>query len=836
MRIRSKLFLLLLALALIPLLVLGTVSYYLARDAVETEVKSRLTRVSDDLRRELNAVFAEVDAVAAAIGEDYSFRVYARHVGRQDVSMLRDVLEQTFQFHLQRDDRYLGIIATFQGGDRFVVLKPGMTELSLAEDRPITFVGDDLFCFTRTVSHDTAKAVLHIYVRPALLGDAVLRVGLDETSPMTGFFALDGRVFSTRPDAVPAALPPPHSGTAEWIHEGEKVAAAGGVGDLPLVAGVALSEDAYLEPVRRLRTAAFLVGVLTFLGVSLAAMIFAAGIVRPVSALVRLTHAFSGGDLGARLPPGRADELGDLARDFNAMAGSLEESRKRLAERGLLLEEEKARVQLAINMCRNVLAVHGFEAQAHAVCEEIRLHVKAHRVAVHLVNHEEKRVEGVAAAGVNAAWVRGQDYPLEDQSGPGMTAAIVRCAVHGKTETGRGLGAVSLADGMGEASHGARSAAAGVAESGPVIAEAARAVPVAPDAAFACIPLRGHGHTIGVVAIVAPPSALDAGMLATVEAFAHLVALAILEARTAAEAREAYIDVLSALAGVIEKRDAYTGMHTENVLAYSTALARAVGLSEEDIEGIRIGAILHDIGKVAMADSSLQKTGALTREEFEEVKRHPMVGYEILSGARFLKAAREIVRHHHERWDGTGYPDSLKGTEIPVAAQIVAIADAYDAMTTDRPYRKGLSGAEAMARLRAASGSQFNPYLVSLFIETLGLEESESGYRMADRRVGAALWFDLGGHLTLEAGRAVLARAVEWMKQDGKKVVISLLEVEKLTDGGIWLLLRLSWRCRAAGGVLVLVARGAVRDQILMLAADFPFRIVEDERAATAMV
>lgn len=796
MKIRGKLFLLLLVIALVPLVLLGGISYHLAREAVEGQVRNQLTRASDDLRGELVRSIAAVDEMVAGISRDHTFRVYARHVGKEDVAILRDVLEQVFRFHLQKDDRYLGVIATFSGGERFVVLKPGMSELSLSDLRALSFVGDDLFCMARRVGSDSGAATIHVYVRPSLLTGAFSRVALGETSPMSGFFLLDGRVYASRREAVPPGIADGGLSSA-WFSGGGRVAVAGPVADLPLVAGAAMSEDSYLEPVRRLRTAALLVALLTLAGITFAALAFAAGIVRPVSALVRLTHTFAGGDLAARVPSTRPDELGDLARDFNAMAGTIQESQARLAERSRALEEEKARVQLAINMCRNVLAEHGFEAQVRAVCEEIRGHVKAHRVAVYLVDHDARRVEGVAVAGGHAAWVRGQDYPLVDQPGPGLAAAIPRCALRGSTEAGRGVGT-----GEGEEGEGT---------------------------AFACVPLRGHGRTIGVVAIVAPPDRLGEGMLATVEAFAHLVALAILEARTAAEAREAYIDVLSALAGVIEKRDAYTGMHTENVLAYSTALARAVGLSEEDLEGIRIGAILHDIGKVAMADASLQKAGELTREEFEEVKRHPMVGYEILSGARFLKSAREIVRHHHERWDGSGYPDKLKGTEIPVAAQIVAIADAYDAMTTDRPYRKGLSGAEAIARLRSASGSQFNPYLVDLFIETLGLEESESGFRVADRREAGTLWIEVDGCLTLDAGREVLTRAAEWLKhEERRRIVIDLARLDRLTDGGIWLLLRLSWRCRAAGGVLVLVARGTIREQILTLAADFPFRIVED--------
>jgi putative nucleotidyltransferase with HDIG domain len=176
-----------------------------------------------------------------------------------------------------------------------------------------------------------------------------------------------------------------------------------------------------------------------------------------------------------------------------------------------------------------------------------------------------------------------------------------------------------------------------------------------------------------------------------------------------------YRATVRALSNAVEARDAYTGKHAERVAAYGIEIARALGLPRPDSAEIEFGFLLHDIGKVAMPDAILYKPGPLTAEERALMARHPAIGAEIVDGIEFLAEAAEVVRSHHERWDGTGYPDGLAGEDIPVAARVFAVADVLDALTTDRPYRPCLPLAQARAMIVGESGRHFDPQVVEAF-------------------------------------------------------------------------------------------------------------------------
>jgi ribonuclease P protein subunit RPR2 len=170
-----------------------------------------------------------------------------------------------------------------------------------------------------------------------------------------------------------------------------------------------------------------------------------------------------------------------------------------------------------------------------------------------------------------------------------------------------------------------------------------------------------------------------------------------------------------ALSNAVEARDAYTGKHAERVAAYGIELARACGLEIADSPQIEFGFLLHDVGKVAVPDAILFKAAALSEDEYTLVRRHPVIGSEILRDVDFLGEGKLVVRHHHERWDGTGYPDGLAGEAIPLAARVFAVADALDALTTDRPYRPASSFAHARDVIAAGEGSQFDPAVVAAY-------------------------------------------------------------------------------------------------------------------------
>lgn len=183
---------------------------------------------------------------------------------------------------------------------------------------------------------------------------------------------------------------------------------------------------------------------------------------------------------------------------------------------------------------------------------------------------------------------------------------------------------------------------------------------------------------------------------------------------------EATQDVLVALASAVDAKDPATEHHCGRVAERSLWLARMATLGQDEIEAVGYGAVLHDVGKIGIREDVLRKPGALTDEERTEMQRHPLVGAEILRPLRLGRQVSPIVRAHHERWDGRGYPDGLAGEAIPIGARIVSVVDAHDAMTHDRPYRQRLSEDEAVNELLRNRGTQFDPELVDLFIASLG--------------------------------------------------------------------------------------------------------------------
>jgi HD-GYP domain-containing protein (c-di-GMP phosphodiesterase class II) len=195
------------------------------------------------------------------------------------------------------------------------------------------------------------------------------------------------------------------------------------------------------------------------------------------------------------------------------------------------------------------------------------------------------------------------------------------------------------------------------------------------------------------------------------------------------ELRASYMATVRALSNAVEARDAYTGKHAERVTAFGVELAHLAGLDIIANPQIEFGFLLHDVGKVAVPDAILFKSDSLTPEEYALITRHPVIGAEILRDVSFLGEGRLVVRHHHERWDGQGYPDGLEGVGIPLSARVFAVADTLDALTTDRPYRPATTWAEARTIIRSQSGAQFDPAVVEAYDEIsddtfAGLRES----------------------------------------------------------------------------------------------------------------
>jgi putative two-component system response regulator len=187
---------------------------------------------------------------------------------------------------------------------------------------------------------------------------------------------------------------------------------------------------------------------------------------------------------------------------------------------------------------------------------------------------------------------------------------------------------------------------------------------------------------------------------------------------------KSYISTLKTLNRILEARDQYTRIHSQKVSEYALKIAQELGFSQDEQEVMYQTALLHDIGKVGVAEMILNKPDKLSPQEWSEIKKHAQIGEEFLAPLKALHIEQSMIRHHHERYDGRGYPDRLKGEDIPLYARILAVADAYEAMTSQRPYRKPISQSEAIAELKRCSGTQFDPEIVKAFVKTLEEENN----------------------------------------------------------------------------------------------------------------
>ncbi|MCC2670990.1 MAG: Two-component response regulator, partial [Armatimonadetes bacterium] len=182
-------------------------------------------------------------------------------------------------------------------------------------------------------------------------------------------------------------------------------------------------------------------------------------------------------------------------------------------------------------------------------------------------------------------------------------------------------------------------------------------------------------------------------------------------------------NVIFDLARMLDRKVSDARSDADRLAENACLLGEAMGLEQEDLETLRKGAILHDIGKIAVREELLLKPGSLSEEEYDEIKRHPEAGERICGPLRCADQVLPVIRHHQERWDGRGYPDGLKGEQIPLLARVLSIADAYDAMLSSRPYRPALTPEQARANLRGGAGTQWDPYLVDLFLSALRRRE-----------------------------------------------------------------------------------------------------------------
>jgi putative nucleotidyltransferase with HDIG domain len=248
---------------------------------------------------------------------------------------------------------------------------------------------------------------------------------------------------------------------------------------------------------------------------------------------------------------------------------------------------------------------------------------------------------------------------------------------------------------------------------------AARSIAEGAMASVLCVLLRTPRKRLGVLHLDRSPWQRPFTMddLHLADALAANVSAGIECAQLLRKQRDLFLDTITVLAQAVEMRDEYTGNHTQRVSTYALLLAKKLDLSEADVERVRIGTPLHDIGKIGIDDAILRKPDRLTPAEFAVMKTHTVKGAEIVATVPDLRPIIPIVRSHHERWDGGGYPDGLGGEAIDPLARLVALADAFDAMTSDRPYRKGMTAEAGFAEIGRQAGRQFDPAFAAAFLD-----------------------------------------------------------------------------------------------------------------------
>lgn len=234
------------------------------------------------------------------------------------------------------------------------------------------------------------------------------------------------------------------------------------------------------------------------------------------------------------------------------------------------------------------------------------------------------------------------------------------------------------------------------------------------------VPLTINNATIGVINVESyTPEAFDSDDMRILTIVARQAAIAIENSRLYESLEQSYLDTIKALVSAMEAKDQYTRGHSERVRRYAMKTAQQMKLDERQMKELNYAGYLHDIGKIGIKDTLLCKVEPLTKDEYELIRKHPEIGNSILKDIKHLSSTCAIIRCEHERYDGNGYPNGLKKSQIPIGARVIAVADAYDAMTTDRPYRKAITTKQAIKILKDESARQFDPQVVKAFLKVL---------------------------------------------------------------------------------------------------------------------
>ncbi|MDO8879700.1 MAG: HD domain-containing protein [Coriobacteriia bacterium] len=432
-------------------------------------------------------------------------------------------------------------------------------------------------------------------------------------------------------------------------------------------------------------TTTFLIGMwLVFGVVGLAIMNWyvARRVTRPLETLSASVARVAGGDFTAKVEIGGSNEIADLADDFNRMTVSLKERSDSLTKKVLELAT-------LYEMSRSLGSTLELETLLDSVLDSAMRIFDVEIGYVTMVDRETGALEATIWRGVDLSRVG------ETSVRSSMSDWVVR--------EGRPLIFNPPADGVGiDDARGHADAVSGAL-------------------AALCVPLLSNEGTTGAITVGTRNSEQrftsdDVRLLATI---ANHVTIAVGNISLFSSVQEAYLATVRALAAAVDAKDPYTRGHSDGVAEYALMIGEAMDLSAEQMIALEMAAYLHDIGKIGISEDILLKPGKLTDAEMSQMRHHPLIGANILKPVAFPWPIAPIVRHHHEHYDGEGYPAGLRSEEIPILARVLTVADAFEAMVADRPYRRGRSQQEAILELRRCAGSHFDPRVVDAFIGVL---------------------------------------------------------------------------------------------------------------------
>ncbi len=408
-------------------------------------------------------------------------------------------------------------------------------------------------------------------------------------------------------------------------------------------------------------------------------------IVQSILQVVDRARAVTSGEQTAAVEINEPNELGELARTFNRITNDLESKIEELESSRQLVKRLLSRIGSAI------VSYEGIDQILTLIVENAAVAMDAQYGTLLLVDGERGELS------IKTTWAQKSLAPALDfhvKLGDGVLGWVAK--------EGKPMRSTAKPDTIGFS--GAPPA----------------------DGSVLCVPLKLRETPMGVIAVMReqPTKAFSEDDESLLLSLSSQVAVAIENYRLNLDMERTYVETIMALALAVEAKDPYSAGHSKRVGFYAKNIAKHMGLDAETQRILNDSGVLHDVGKIGIKDEVLLKTQALSNEEMEIMKQHPAIGQAIVKPVRSLAKLGDLVRYHHEKYDGSGYPDGLKGDAIPMGARILTVADTWDAMVTDRPYRKRLSLEDAKGELKRHAGKQFDPQVVDAFLRFI--EEREA--------------------------------------------------------------------------------------------------------------